>query len=473
MSILGLIFLISIMFTGCCIKHEYGDPVVHAPTCTQRGYTLFACSKCGDSYQDDFVSALGHSTYVSKEGTEPTCVSNGYCDELTCRVCGEVVQEKEIISATGHSIIITKEEIPATCIAQGLTAEHHCSVCNALLQAQVTIEPYNHADSDGNSLCDRCGIPHGNNIIYIDTVEELKAINNNLSGVYQLSANIDLTGQSWIALGSDTSPFSGYLYGNGFTIKGLSFSNSSNALFSYVSGVIDGVVIENVSFSSTDYSANMGGFAIYNKGTIKNCYLKGTNTISQSISRTQTASWPSYDGSKVTYKNVFGGLCAINEGKISNCTIDSSFSSTFSNKNYFQINLGLGSLFPPIDGQMYESICESTIYFGGVCGENKGTITNCIVTNADASKISVVADFDKYGSSYAITNAYIGSIVGVNSKNVSNCSAKSSTVVENVGSTSTNGNSGGQHPKLNLYMDNTYRGIVGKNNGTVDNTLYN
>ena len=391
------------------------------------------------------MSALGYSTYVSKEGTNPSCTFNGYCDELTCSTCKEIVQTQEIIPATGHSIVTTQEEIPATCTTSGLTAEHHCGVCGALLQTPTIIEAFSHADIDNNSLCDRCGIPHGSNIIYIDSVEDLKAINNNLSGVYQLTANINLTGQSWIALGSNTAPFSGYLYGNGFTIKGLSFSNSSNALFSYVSGVIDGVVLENVSFSSTDYSANMGGFAIYNKGTIKNCYLKGTNTISQSIFRTQNASWPSYDGSKATYKNVFGGLCAINEGKISNCTVDSSFSSTFSNKNYFQIKLGLGSLFPPIDGQMNESICESTIYFGGVCGENKGTITN----------------------------AYIGSIVGVNSKNVSNCSAKSSTVVENVGSTSTNGNSGGQHPKLNLDMDDTYKGIIGKNSGTIENTLYN
>lgn len=470
-TVLGLMFLISIMFTGCCITHEYGTPVIHEPTCTQKGYTLFTCSKCGDSYQDDFVSALGHSTYVSKEGSEPTCISNGYCVELTCRVCEEIVQEKETIPATGHSIIITKEEIPATCTESGLTAEHSCSVCNALLQVQTTVEPYNHADSDGNSLCDRCGIPHGNNIIYIDSAEDLKSINNNLSGIYQLSANIDLTGQSWIALGSDTSPFSGYLYGNGYSIRGLAFSNSSNALFSYVSGVIDGVVLENVSFSSTDYSANMGGLAIYNKGTIKNCSLNGTNTINQSVSRTQSTGWPSYGGSKVTYKNVFGGFCAVNEGTVSNCTIVKSFGSNFSNKNYFKLSPAV--LFPPIGAEMYESTCESTIYFGGICGENKGNIVNCTVLNADANSIHVVADFDSYGSSYAITNAYIGSITGLNSKTVSNCSAKASVVVENVGSTSTNGNNGGQHPKLNLYMDNTYNGIVGKNNGTVENTLYN
>lgn len=508
-----LIVLISILLNGCCcISHNYGDAVKHAPTCTEDGYTSYTCLDCGKIITGDYVSRIGHSSYISEARIEPTCTNTGYTEETKCRTCGEILKEKKIIPTIEHSsyvsragvapsctaigytdelkckfceklmqnretiptidhpIKITKNKVPATCIEPGLTAEHRCSKCDILLQEQTTIEPYGHSDTNNNALCDRCGIPYGN-VIYIDSIDDLKAINDNLSGVYQLTANIDLTGQSWIALGSDKTPFSGYLYGNNFSIKGLSFENSSNALFSYVSGTIDGVILENVKFSSKDYSANMGGFTVYNKGTIKNCTLKGTNTITQSISRTENTKWPNYKGSKATYKNVFGGMCAINEGTILNCKIIKSFSSSFSNKNYFKLKPA--ALFPPVGaGDIYESFCESTIYFGGICGENKGSILDCTVQEGDANSISVVADYDSYGSSYATTNAYIGSIVGVNSKSIRDCSAKASVVTENLGSSSTNGTSGGQYPKLNIYMDNTCKGIIGKNNGTTENILY-
>ncbi len=40
-------------------KHDY-QAVVTAPTCTEAGFTTYTCAKCGDSYVDDEVAALGH-----------------------------------------------------------------------------------------------------------------------------------------------------------------------------------------------------------------------------------------------------------------------------------------------------------------------------------------------------------------------------------------------------------------------------
>ena len=39
--------------------HSY-KAVVTDPTCTEKGYTTHTCSKCGDSYKDSYVNALGH-----------------------------------------------------------------------------------------------------------------------------------------------------------------------------------------------------------------------------------------------------------------------------------------------------------------------------------------------------------------------------------------------------------------------------
>lgn len=40
-------------------EHSY-ESVVTDPTCTKKGYTTHTCSKCGNSYKDSYVDALGH-----------------------------------------------------------------------------------------------------------------------------------------------------------------------------------------------------------------------------------------------------------------------------------------------------------------------------------------------------------------------------------------------------------------------------
>ncbi|MBQ9118977.1 MAG: hypothetical protein IJY09_02835 [Lachnospiraceae bacterium] len=41
-------------------EHEYEETVVD-PTCTEKGYTLFTCTVCADSYTDNEVEATGHN----------------------------------------------------------------------------------------------------------------------------------------------------------------------------------------------------------------------------------------------------------------------------------------------------------------------------------------------------------------------------------------------------------------------------
>ena len=49
--------------------HDY-KAVVTAPTCTERGYTTYTCSVCGDSYKGSYVDPLGHDY---KNGTCTRC----------------------------------------------------------------------------------------------------------------------------------------------------------------------------------------------------------------------------------------------------------------------------------------------------------------------------------------------------------------------------------------------------------------
>ena len=56
------------------INHLYSETIVE-PTCTQEGYTLYSCDRCGDSYVESHLSPTGH-TYSNE------------CDR-DCNVCGE------------------------------------------------------------------------------------------------------------------------------------------------------------------------------------------------------------------------------------------------------------------------------------------------------------------------------------------------------------------------------------------------
>ena len=103
------------------LGHNYTS-VVTKPTCTDKGYTTFTCSKCGYSYKGDEKSAEGHS-YTSVV-TKPTCTVTGYTT-FTCTKCGYSYKgdEKPVVA---HSYTTDKKD--ATCTEKGYTT-FTCSVC--------------------------------------------------------------------------------------------------------------------------------------------------------------------------------------------------------------------------------------------------------------------------------------------------------------------------------------------------------
>ena len=81
--------------TDC--DHSYVTTVIE-PTCENRGYTVYTCTKCGHTYTGDYVDATGHSYGEWIVTHEPTDSTTGQ-RERTCSVCKE--KEVEIIPATG------------------------------------------------------------------------------------------------------------------------------------------------------------------------------------------------------------------------------------------------------------------------------------------------------------------------------------------------------------------------------------
>ncbi len=161
------------------LGHKYNG-VVTAPTCTEKGYTTYTCSGCGDSYVADETPAKGH-TEVTDAAVAPTCTATGLTEGKHCSVCGTVTVAQTEVAALGHdttetvvaptctevgytkitcsrceyesrtgetpALGHTEEIIPgkaATCTEPGLTDGVICSVCDAIITEQTTINAAGH-----------------------------------------------------------------------------------------------------------------------------------------------------------------------------------------------------------------------------------------------------------------------------------------------------------------------------------------
>ncbi|MBQ9794955.1 MAG: prolyl oligopeptidase family serine peptidase, partial [Clostridia bacterium] len=103
--------------------HSY-TAIVTKPTCTEKGYTTYACTACGDCYVADETAATGHSYKTTV--TAPTCTEGGYTT-YTCHCGDSYVADKA--SATGHTFSNWETTTEATCTANG-EQRRDCKNCD-------------------------------------------------------------------------------------------------------------------------------------------------------------------------------------------------------------------------------------------------------------------------------------------------------------------------------------------------------
>ena len=75
------------------LGHDYKATVVK-PTCTAKGYTLHKCSRCSDSYKDNYKDAAGHK-FSDWKTTGYNFNKNTSSQTRTCAVCGK--NEKQTV----------------------------------------------------------------------------------------------------------------------------------------------------------------------------------------------------------------------------------------------------------------------------------------------------------------------------------------------------------------------------------------
>ncbi len=113
--------------------HSFTATKVVAPTCTEKGYTLYTCKGCGETKKDKFTDPKGHSASAWKS-TGFDFVKNTSTQVRKCTVCGKVLSTRTVKNAITRlaganryetASIISKKMIPkasgTVIIATGLT----------------------------------------------------------------------------------------------------------------------------------------------------------------------------------------------------------------------------------------------------------------------------------------------------------------------------------------------------------------
>lgn len=166
-----------------------------------------------------------------------------------------------------------------------------------------------------------------------------KAING------KLTANINLNGKTWTAIGTDSNKFAGTLDGDNYTVSGLVTTG-------LVGELAEGGVVENlrVNCAIVSTSSLLGGVANSSAGTIRNCMVSGSITFSSE----------GHNGA-----SAIGGIAGrtTGNGVISGCVSRAVVKDAYDNSTY-------GTSAP----------------LGGIAGYAYGVVENCYFTGTLAVK---------------------------------------------------------------------------------------
>ena len=243
--------------------------------------------------------------------------------------------------------------------------------------------------------------------IAISTAQELQAIQNNPSGYYYLTKDIDLSSFDW----SPISEFNGILDGNGYSIIGLTFNSNDIVLMSnwkQLALILNNRgKIENLNIQNATISLGGGGSAyfavltVFNYGTIHNCSISaninthggnwGTIAYNNDITGliSNCCSSGILDGDEATA----GGIVGYNEGIIKNCHSD----------------MILKAIANTAQKDILAGICATN---GSSISGTHATIENCFFTGKIENGYYQYGITYNYGTQGAIKNCFVDATIG-------------------------------------------------------------
>ncbi len=134
------------------LTHSYVS-VVTNPTCTEEGFTTHTCSECGNSYVDDYVSALGHNYGEWETTVTPTCTENG-TSRRDCLRCHHY--ETKSIAATGHKFGDWHTYATPSCVANG-EERKDCENCDHFESKSIDATGHDYISTVTSPTCSERG----------------------------------------------------------------------------------------------------------------------------------------------------------------------------------------------------------------------------------------------------------------------------------------------------------------------------
>ncbi|MBE8951555.1 MAG: hypothetical protein SR1Q7_00215 [Quinella sp. 1Q7] len=207
---------------------------------------------------------------------------------------------------------------------------------------------------------------------------------------FKLADDIDLSSvENFTAIGNFTNtnnynPFSGTFDGGDFKISNLKINSTLhyNGLFSYNSGTIKNVTLDNVDISG---NGSLGALVGQNDGTIENCTVSG----------------------KVNGKGQFvGGLVGDNRGTVSGGTVN----NVEVNSSYRIVGglVGVNNGGTITDGTVNGGkVTKDGNNVGGLVGYNAGTVTGGTVNNVEVSGYRWVGGLTGYNTGGTVTGSKV------------------------------------------------------------------
>ncbi len=252
----------------------------------------------------------------------------------------------------------------------------------------------------------------------IHNIYGLRMIRDNLAADYRLENDINAAGtqswnngQGWYQLGYYSTPFTGILDGNNYSINGL-YSNDTG-LFYYLEGTVRDLKISNADFTS---SSTTGILAAYARGaSIDNVSVSGTVGGGSYVGGLIGSAYNSDSGQITNIINcqadvtvtasigMAGGLVGVmNEGEVDNC----SSSGTIEGPTQLGGLVGQTGAIITNSSSDVDVICTGD-YAGGLTGESRGYsggyLSNC-TASGDVSGQSNVGGLSGSISSNSITD---------------------------------------------------------------------
>ncbi|TWH51617.1 filamentous hemagglutinin N-terminal domain-containing protein [Sporomusa sp. KB1] len=323
----------------------------------------------------------------------------------------------------------------------------------------------------------------------ITTLDQLLALSNNLSGTYILAADIDLTGTAWTPIGdSATTSFTGILKGNGYTISGLTITDSAASalgLFGYTKGAsLSSINLTNVNIVAGANNLYVGS-------------LVGYSGIGTSITGSSSAGKIIASGTG----NTVGGLVGYNAGSIESSANTAAVTATGASSLVGGL-AGWNAIDGVITGSNNAGMVTASganSIVGGLTGTNAGTIESSYVdtavtvtSDADSNSAgglvgendgSISSSYNKGGvkTTASATNNKVGGLAGVNNASSTiTGSYNSGAITANGAASDVGGLIGTNNSNItSLYnagavtstADNSIvGGLVGRNNSTISNS---